>query len=104
MTVSFSKEYSLPFERSPGPGTLHLKYVESHGSDIDDLCANALISLETDHGGEGPDWDLGDLPDDVIQVIMQDFSAALLDAYMDWAAEQGERDAMVRELNERNGR
>lgn len=55
----FTKEFhNWPLNRFPH---LNLTYVETHGRDLDDFLANAMISLETWHGDPGPDWDLGDL-------------------------------------------
>ncbi len=73
----FSREYNITFDSSPGPVTLHLKYVESSGQDLDDLLSNCMVSLETDHGGEGPDWSLGDLPDPLYRIIERDLTEAL---------------------------
>jgi hypothetical protein len=59
--MTFSKHFAnWPLD---GREHLNISHIETSGKDLDDFLANAQVSLETWHGGEGPDWDLGDLPD-----------------------------------------
>lgn len=52
---------------------LSVVYIETQGSDLDDMLCNALVSLEDWHGNPGPDWDLGDLPDQDYNAIVSLF-------------------------------
>ncbi len=40
---------------------LSISYIETHGKDLEDFLANAMISLEDWHGNEGPEWSIDDL-------------------------------------------
>lgn len=67
MTRVFSRHFdNWPLKNDE---RLNLMCIESKGRDLDDLLANAEISLEDWHGHEGPAWELGDLSDaDFVQV------------------------------------
>ncbi len=98
--MMFAKEYSLEFERSPGPGTLILTHAESSGRDLDDLLSNVLVSFETTRGNEGPDgWTLDDCPDWIITAITQDITEALAESREHEREEAAEQAAEVRALN-----
>lgn len=98
LRISFSKEYG-GVELDPTDGRLLLTLVEAEGSDLDELHSSARISLETWHGNEGPDWTLDDLSDSLIEMIHQDFEAALQDAGERAAEAAAERQADVIAMN-----
>ena len=114
--MRFSKEYDTATHTLGGSNDhLSLYYVESDGDDLSDLLSNAMISLTTWHGNEGPEWNLGDLPEHLQTLIERDMSEALAceaeyqaEQQREFLAEQraasAENSADVAALNKESGR
>lgn len=78
--ISFHKEGSDLFSFETGSGaTLYVNYIETKGRDLEEMIENAIITLETARGGEGPHWDLGDLPSGIFDAIVGMFAQRLRD-------------------------
>ena len=59
---------------------LLLFHLESHGDTLDEMLENAIMSLQTWHGEEGPDWTIYDLPTDDFEQVELLFKICLMDA------------------------
>ena len=56
---------------------LNITEIESEGSTVEELLENAKVYIETWHGGEGPNWDVGDLPTRDYRALEEEFKAFL---------------------------
>lgn len=100
MHFTFSKEYRFcPLD---GNEHLNLTHVEASGSDLEEMLDNCMISLE-DWNGNDPflDWDLGDLPDNLIEMITQDIGAHMQECLDQMAERHAEDRAIICDLNAR---
>lgn len=59
---------------------LRITLIETRGNDVKDMLSNAAITLENWNGGEGPEWDIGDLSDKDIDLIAEMFAERLAGA------------------------
>jgi hypothetical protein len=56
---------------------LNIREVETHGKDLKDFLANAMIYIETWHGGEGPDYSVDDLSSKDYDMLVKEFTEYL---------------------------
>ena len=59
--MNFNRTYTN-WSLSSGYEHLNITEIQSEGNTLQELLDNAQIYIQTWHGGEGPNWSVGELP------------------------------------------